>query len=232
MKSSTKKGFTLIELLVVIAIIAILAAMLLPALQKARDRAKTTGCTNNLKQIGTALNMYNSDFSGWLYAGDKDPRKPFWTQLCSYMNIDVKKTVGDSLFGIPNGPLKCPASVPQQSWTGILTDYGPNLCLGKSGKFAPWQRYDNGFFHTANIQWPSRILYFADIKRFYNNGPSAVPDWGGDREGNHDARHGSNMYINASLLDGHVETFDYLSFESRYKGYRYRYHAADTSGDR
>ena len=57
-----KKCFTLIELLVVIAIIAILAAMLLPALSKARSKARAITCVNNLKQIGTAALMYVSDF--------------------------------------------------------------------------------------------------------------------------------------------------------------------------
>lgn len=58
-----KNGFTLIELLVVIAIIAVLAAMLLPVLSKARERAKMATCINNLKQISLAIKMYADDYS-------------------------------------------------------------------------------------------------------------------------------------------------------------------------
>ena len=79
---SRTHSFTLIELLVVIAIIAILAAILLPALNSARERGRTASCVNNLKQMGVMMHAYADAHDGF-FPPYTDANNQGWDQVCS-----------------------------------------------------------------------------------------------------------------------------------------------------
>ena len=94
-------NFTLIELLVVIAIIAILAAMLMPALQQARDRAKQANCTSNLKQTMAGMLQYVNDYEGWVL---HNASTPTWVAILTGVAPKTKSYVGYKTVRCPALP--------------------------------------------------------------------------------------------------------------------------------
>ena len=157
-------SFTLIELLVVIAIIAILAAILLPALQSARDRGMTTGCTNNLKNFTLGCLNYTSDYDGWKPTYGSYP----WLALRDYGMFKSLKIVTGSPPRLYNSVLFCPKTYkrPTHSFPAGHTYF----------VWPKWSHYVSGEFGSGNIRRvrkPSAKFFLVESAMRYRSATSS-----------------------------------------------------------
>lgn len=162
-----KKGksilcFTLVELLVVISIIAILASMLLPALGKAKERAKCITCCNNQKQLGLALNMYISDFNGWFVPGYQGMLNPSWDLRTEFSGGEMHYLAGP-IFNVGSGNsavYQCPSYIGGANWAKEgFTGYNYNTTYLGHGSFEfPY----SGPSKSNMVKKPSRTAAFGD----------------------------------------------------------------------
>jgi len=191
-----KRGFTLIELLVVIAIIAILAAMLLPALSQAREKARQAVCMSNLKQLGLAWFMYIDDNDGWMVDEDDGSGSggrwsvPLYQYFPPGTGVYKSSDECGSCHGTPKSTPDC-WYCPSDSSPYYGMSYGMNYRFGSQyfSSYVP-ARY-------VRLKRPSTTIVMGDANR--EDISCTESCWAGAHVKRHN---GGDNYL---FCDGHVE---------------------------
>lgn len=227
-----KKYFTLIELLVVVAIIAILAAMLLPALAHARERAKAAGCQSNLKQFAAGLLLYAGDYE------DYGPSETYHGLGQRYSSAVVSGYLFPGNIGSSGvaGSLVCPGTkepfrshpsykagrvTAVSTYSSYLLSFGTGDRTSSDNWFG-WYSFDSAPDGLRRVQCPRLNMAGKTINGKYIESPSRQP-MGGDISSDNgwmDVYGIKNVQIahqqgaNTAFLDGHVKWTDRNKFTS------------------
>lgn len=208
MRNMVRCDFTLIELLIVIAIIAILASMLLPALNRTRDKAKATGCSNNLKQIGSAVAFYAGDNNGFVPQYQLNSANPNyqWNLLGGTVNYNkVLPYLGGNRALLHDPAIAKVNTAEEQNNRIQVGDYGmTDTCFPTS-----WAGVHKNRLRLGAIKYPSKYCFISD-GQFTLFGYIRVNTWSSfasetDETKKERFRH-PGMSVNVLFFEGHVKS--------------------------